>query len=71
MESTQHRSAGRLAPDAAAAWSILAAVHRRYGDAAGAARLWEHALEVDPSHAVAHRRLGEAADEAGDAGSTS
>lgn len=56
----------RLAPDAAAAWSILAAVHRRYGDAAGAARLWERALEVDPRHAVAHRRLGEVAEEAGD-----
>lgn len=56
----------RLGPESAAAWSILAAVHRRYGDAEGAARLWGHAVEIDPTYAVAHRRLGEAALDAGD-----
>lgn len=55
-----------LDPESAAAWGILAALHRRYGDADGSRRLWEHALVVDPRHADAHRQLGEAAFDAGD-----
>jgi len=56
----------RLCPDSSAAWRVLAAVHRRYGDAEGARRVWEHCLEVDPNDADAQRRLGEAASDSGD-----
>lgn len=56
----------RLVPDSPPAWRILAAVHRRYGDADGARRVWEHCLAIDPGDADAQRRLGEAAFDGGD-----
>ena len=56
----------RLLPDSPRAWRVLAAVHRRYGDAAGAARVWEHCLALDPGDADAQRRLGETAFDGGD-----
>lgn len=55
----------RLEPGSATAWTILAALHRRYGDGEGAAALCERALEIDPRCADAHRHLGEAAFDAG------
>lgn len=58
----------RLLPDSPPAWRVLAAVHRRYGDAEGAARIWEHCLTIDPDDADAQRRLGEAAFDGGDLG---
>ncbi|MFM7076085.1 MAG: tetratricopeptide repeat protein [Planctomycetaceae bacterium] len=56
----------RLLPRSAPAWRVLAAVHRRYGDADGATRVWEHCLTIDPDDADAQRRLGEAAFDGGD-----
>lgn len=54
-----------LAPDSAAGWTLLATVHRRYGDVDGARRLLDHALDLDPAHAGAHQQLGDAANEVG------
>lgn len=56
----------RLAPGSAAGWTLLATIHRRYGDVDGARRLLDHALVLDPAHAGAHQQLGDAANEVGE-----
>lgn len=49
-----------------AGWNLLGVVHRHYGDAEGAVRLWEHAVALDGRFAEAIRQLGDAALERGD-----
>lgn len=49
-----------------AGWTLLGAVHRYFGDDAGAEQLWNHALILDPASPDAHRQLGDAAFERGD-----
>jgi tetratricopeptide (TPR) repeat protein len=48
-----------------AGWSLLGTVHRHFGDAEGAARLWEHSVALDGRFSEAIRQLGDAALEQG------
>ncbi len=49
-----------------AGWTLLGAVHRYFGDDAGAEQLLSKALVLDPASPDAHRQLGDAAVERGD-----
>lgn len=49
-----------------AGWTLLGAVHRSFGDDAGAEKLWNRALTLDANWPDAHRQLGDAAVERGD-----
>ena len=49
-----------------AGWTLLGAVHRYFGDDAGAEKLLYKALVLDPDSPDAHRQLGNAAVERGD-----
>jgi len=49
------------APADPAGWTLLGAVHQRYGDGAGALALWNRAVELAPDSAETHRHLGDAA----------
>ena len=49
-----------------AGWTLLGAVHRSFGDDAGADKLWNQALVLAPEFPDAHRQLGNAAVERGD-----
>lgn len=53
------------APRDPAGWNLLGVVHRHFGDAEGAVRLWEHVLTLDPRFSEAIRQLGDAALEQG------
>ena len=44
-----------------AGWTLLGAVHRYFGDDAGADKLWNQALVLAPEFPDAHRQLGDAA----------
>ena len=49
-----------------AGWTLLGAVHRYFGDDAGAEQLLSQALVLDPASPDAHRQLGDAAVGRGD-----
>jgi tetratricopeptide (TPR) repeat protein len=53
------------APRDPAGWNLLGVVHRHFGDAEGAVRLWEHALTLDPRSSESIRQLGDTALEQG------
>lgn len=54
------------APRDPSGWNLLGVVHRHFGDAEGAVRIWEHALSLDPRSSESIRQLGDAALERGD-----